>query len=275
VTSAAGKIAGPLPKPGVFEAPSQAFVLIRGHPIQLMAPFAIVYGLTVAERFVFRDLITDSGQLSTEWVLLLAFGQLFLQTLGWAAVIVMVGALARGGAPSLASAFGQVCRKLILLIVLFVLWATTLILASVPGWVTLGVTAAAGASDWLTTVLALAIGLPVFLYLMTRVGLAYPGLMLDEAGPQETIRESWTLTHGHVLRLLWIILVAVVATEALEVGLGQLFGFAGGNARTIGTGIVGIPLDAFSVAALTLFYLHIRYPGAKRGSTAPSQWGPA
>jgi len=164
---------------------------------------------------------------------------------------------------------------LVLLIVLFVLWATTLILASVPGWVTLGVTAAAGASDWLTAVLALAIGLPVFLYLMTRVGLAYPGLMLDEAGPQETIRESWTLTHGHVLRLLWIILVAVVATEALEVGLGQLFGFAGGNARIIGTGIVGIPLDAFSVAALTLFYLHIRYPGAKRRSTAPSQWGPA
>lgn len=258
MSSAAGEIARPLREPGVFETLGASVALMREHPLQLMLPFGIVQLFIVAERLLVMTQTASEDEPAIGWDLLWGTGEALLTTLGMAAVVVASAGLARAQSASTGVAFTQVFQRLLPLLALFLLLSLILVLTIVPGCVTGGIAAAAGADDWLVITLSTVIGLPLVVYVMTRVALAYQAFLLDGEGPVQAISESWSLTGDNVMRLFAIILVAAVAAIAVQVGIGVLLGFAGDTARTIGGGLIGIPLTVFGFVALTLYSLRIR-----------------
>ena len=258
MTAAAGEISRPLPKPGVFETLGASVALMRAHPVELLAPYAIVQALIVLEQLIVWGLTLNGEGLSLGTDLLHSTAVSLIGTLGWAAVIVAAGALASGVRPGLGSLFAPVLRRLLPLLGFFVLDFIILILAALPICVTAGVAAAAGAEGWLTAVLALVIGLPPFLYVMTRLALALQTFILDEAGPVEAIGESWSMASGHMPRLLGVMLLALVAVAGIQVGISFALGPAPDALRIILMGLIGIPVAVFGAVALTMFYLRIR-----------------
>ena len=258
MTSAAGEIARPLREPGVFETLGASVQLMRDHPLQLMIPFGIVQGLIVIEQLTVWGLTLDGGGLPMGWDLLHSIAVSLVGTIGWAAAIVAVGALAEGSRPSLATAFTPVLRRLLPLFALFVLDLVILLLAALPICVTAGIAAAADADPWLIVVLSLVIGLPLVLYLMTRLAVAFQAFLLEDAGPVEAISESWHMTSDNLPRLLGVVLLAVVAVAAIQAGLGYALRPAPDALQIVLMGLIGIPTAVFGAAALTLYYLRIR-----------------
>lgn len=258
MTSAAGEIARPLPKPGVIETLSATTSLMRERPVELLGPYAIVQAIIITEQLIVWGLTLDGGGLPMGLDLLHSLAISLISTFGLAAVIVAAGALAEGRLPGLATTFGPVFQRIAPLLGLFILTFIIAALTIVPGCVTAGVAAAAGADDWLIITLSAVVGLPLVLYVMTRLAVAYQAFILDGAGPGEAMGESWTLTADHKLRLFALILVAVAAVGALQVGIWTLLGLAGEVAPIIGGGLLNIPLTVFGAVAVTLYYLRIR-----------------
>lgn len=192
------------------------------------------------------------------WDLLHSIAVSLVGTIGWAAVVVAVGALAEGWRPSLATVFTPVLRRLLPLFALFVLYSIILLVAGLPLCVAGVIAAAADADPWLIIVLALVIGLPFVLYVMTRLAVAFQAFLLDEAGPVEAISDSWHMTSDNMLRLLGVLLLAVVAVAAIQAGLGYALRPTSGALQIILMGLIGIPTAVFGAAAVTLYYLRIR-----------------
>ena len=188
------------------------------------------------------------------------------------AVIVASAALANAQLAGTATALTSVFQRLLPLLALFVLLLLTLLLAVVPGFVTAGIAVAAGADDWLVITLSTVVGLPLMLYVMTRLALVYQVFLLDDAGPAQAISESWTLAGGNMMRLLAITLITLAAASTVQVGIVALLGLAGDTARIVGGGLTGIPLTVFGVVALTLYYLRIRETSPLPEPASGSGW---
>lgn len=258
MTGAAGEAARPLPKPGVFETLGAAITRMREHPLRLMVPYAIVQVLIIIGHLMVWGLTRDSGGLSTGWGMLYSTGIALIDTVGWALVIVALGVLAKGQLPNLAATFGPVFQRLAPLLGLFILMLLVVIATIVPGCVTAVIAAAAGADDWLIITSSTVVGLPLMLYVMTRLAVAYQAFILDGLGPAGAIGESWTLTADNMLRLFAIVLIAVAAVGSLQVGIWALLGLAGEVARIIVGGVLNTPLTVFGLVAITLYYLRVR-----------------
>lgn len=242
----------------MFETLRASVALMRAHPVELLAPYAIVQALIVVEQLIVWGLTLDGEGLSLGTDLLHSTAVSLIGTFGWAAVIVAAAALANGVRPGLGGVFAPVLRRLLPLLAFFVLEFIILTLAALPTCVTAGIAAAAGAEEWLTAVIALGIGLPPFLYVMTRLALALQRFFLDEAGPVEAIRESWSMASGHMPRLLGVMLLALVAVAGIQVGISFALRPAPDALQIILMGLIGIPVAVFGAVALTMFYLRIR-----------------
>ena len=155
-------------------------------------------------------------------------------------------------------------QRLVPLLGLFVLTFILYVAAALPTCITGGIAAAAGADDWLVIAFALVVGLPPFLYVVTRLALAFQAFMLDDAGPAGAIAESWRLSADNIPRLFAVLLVTLVATTAIQTGVSYVVQPAGDPAAIILNSVVAVPLAAFAVAALTLYYLRIRETGPVR-----------
>ena len=91
---------------------------------------------------------------------------------------------------------------------------------------------------------------------IVRLGIA-PALLASGAGPVESLRRSWQMTHGHALRVLrwWIVLAVVIAVAGGAVSAVVNFAFGTVGMYTIGsivtTALTG-PLTVVEVIVLVL-----------------------
>ncbi len=249
-----------VPRVGAGETLRAALALMRDHPRETMAPLAVVqvplaiaatlvtillYATVFAgEPYPQRGLTGASEGGPFAAFVLLAAVTVVLGLVGMGATIVSVEAVAQGRPVGPREALDPAFTRL-------------------GGLVALGGTLLVGAAALAATI----IGLAAIPFLGLRIALAPQALMLEGAGPFASLRRSWGLMRGNMLRLL-VILLAVIAIP-LVLGLlapvSPAPGEAGRAARmAIDAGLqalqtaIAIPFGAFASTALTLYYLRIR-----------------
>lgn len=118
----------------------------------------------------------------------------------------------------------------------------------------------------------------VSLWLLAKLGLAAPSMLLEDRGPADALRRSWALTRGSFWRVLGILVLAaiiqgigasIVATPfsivaaILSAGADSPYPSFGANlvqllVAGLGTTIGGAVFYPFSAAVTTLLYLDLR-----------------
>ncbi len=256
------------PRVGVGETLRAALALMRDHPRETMAPLALTQGPVAAvtvlagialyatafagEPYPDGGLAGASGGAPLAALVTLQAAAAVLGLVGAGATIVSVAALAKGRPIGLREAFDPAFTRLGRLIAL----AAILLVAGVLLAALMTLQAAAAV-----------VGLAALPFLLPRVAVAFQALMLEDAGPLEALRRSWRLTHGHMLRLLGILIAAIVILAAIAFLAPTVPGpeEAGRGARmaidaaiqALQTGLF-IPAGAFAHGAVTLYYLRIR-----------------
>lgn len=258
--SAAGQTQQP-EKPGVRETLGAAAALMRDHPREAMLPLlaiqaplvagtilltVLLYGSVFADEVYPRGGITGASEGGAQVFALVIVVALavVLGLVGQGATIVSVAAVARGKPLTIAQALDPAFTRLGGLV------ALTVIFAVIGGLLTITL-----------------VGIAAIPFLVARFAVAYQVYLLEETGPIEALRRSWTAMHGNMLRMLGIVVVGL----ALLILIGLLVPVSPGpesasrEARmAIDAGIqilqggVGIPVTVFAHAAITLYYLRIR-----------------
>lgn len=252
--------AGGGPRVTVGETLRAALALMRDRPRETIAPLALVQG-PVAVATILAGIVlyttafadepwpagglagaTGGGPLAAQ--VTLSAASVVLGLVGAGATIVSVAALAEGRPVALREAFDPAFTRLGRLIAL----AAILI----AGFIVLALTI---------------VGVAAIPFLAPRVSAAFQAIMLEDAGPLEALRRSWRLTHGHMLRLLAILIVIIVVLFAIAFLAPTVPGpeEAGRGARmAIDAAIqllqtaLFVPAGAFAHGAVTLYYLRIR-----------------
>lgn len=257
MSAAAG---GGAPRAGAGETLRAALALMRDHPRETMAPLAAVqvplaiaatlvtvllYATVFAdETYPQRGLTGASEGGPFAAFVLVAAVTVVLGLVGMGATIVSVEAVARGRPVGPREALDPAFTRL-------------------GGLVALAGTLIVGAAALAFTI----VGLAAIPFLGLRVALAPQALMLEGTGAFPSLRRSWGLMRGNMLRLL-VILLAVIAVPlilGLLAPISPAPGEAGRAARmAIDAGLqalqtaIAIPFGAFASTALTLYYLRIR-----------------
>lgn len=259
--------------PRAGETLRAALALMRDHPRETMAPLAAVqvplaiaatlvtvllYATVFAgETYPQRGLAgANEGGPFAAFVLLAAV-TVVLGLVGMGATIVSVEAVARGRPVGPREALDPAFTRLGGLVAL---GGTLIVGAAALAALIVGLVAVLGP-------VAAIVGLAAFSFLALRIALAPQALMLEQAGAFPSLRRSWGLMRGNMLRLA-IILLAVVAVPLILSLLAPASpgpGEAGRAARmAIDAGLqalqtaIAIPFGAFASTALTLYYLRIR-----------------
>ena len=252
--------AGGGPRVTVGETLRAALALMRDRPRETIAPLALVQGpvaiaTILAGLALYATVLADepwpagglagaSGGAPLAAQVTLSAASVVLGLVGAGATIVSVAALAEGRPVDLREAFDPAFTRLGRLIAL-----AAILIAGV-------------------VVLALTIvGVAAIPFLAPRVSAAFQAIMLEDAGPLEALRRSWRLTHGHMLRLLAILIVIVVVLFAIaflaptvpgpeEAGRGVRMAIDAAI-QLLQTAIF-VPVWAVALGAFTLYYLRIR-----------------
>lgn len=251
---------GGAPRAGAGETLRAALALMRDHPRETMAPLAVVqvplviaatlvtvllYATVFAgETYPQRGLTGASEGGPFAAFVLLAAITVVLGLVGMGATIVSVEAVAHGRPVGPREALDPAFTRL-------------------GGLVVLGGTLIVGVAALAATI----VGVVAIPFLGLRIALAPQALMLEQAGAFPSLRRSWGLMRGNMLRLA-VILLAVVAVPLVLSLLAPASpgpGEAGRAARmAIDAGLqalqtaIAIPFGAFASTALTLYYLRIR-----------------
>jgi hypothetical protein len=166
------------------------------------------------------------------WLTYLAI--VIVSALLYTGLVLRISAVARGEASSLGGALSSALRILPRLLLQFLLFFGA---AIAVGVVVAVLGAAAGrALGFLFFVIALC----VFLFLFGRVFFSSIVLMLEDAGPAESIGISWRLTRGHWWRCAGILLVLFIIGLVFSLVVGFIAAALGGVLGTtslLGTGI--------------------------------------
>lgn len=251
----------PAEKPGVGETLSAALGLMRDYPRETMLPLltiqaplvlgtillsVLLYSSVFADEVYPRGGLTsasdDTGQVFV-LVVVVALATI-VGIIGQAATIVSVAAAALGQPVTLTQALDPAFTRLGGLIGLTIIFGV------------------AGALLLITFV-----GLALIPFLVARFGVAYQVYLLEQVGPIEALTRSWQAMHGHMLRLLGVMLVGVALV--LVVGLlvpaspgpesvAREWRMAADAGIRILQGGIAIPIAAFAHASITLYYLRIR-----------------
>lgn len=100
------------------------------------------------------------------------------------------------------------------------------------------------------------------LYLLARLWLFVPAIMLDRKGPVEALGDSWTRTGGNVLTVLGFVVVVLGGSVVVSAVVMRLLFGAGGTAPPFSTtqdfvsGVTAGPLNAVLVGGAVLMYLN-------------------
>ena len=251
----------PIARPGVGGTLRAAFQLIREHPRETLLPFAVIQIPLVVATIVativlyntaFSDEIYPRGGLfgvdeagGQLFALALVAGIVVLFSLvGWSATIIATAGIASGESVSLSEALDPAFTRLggLVGLTLLILGGTVLLAASVVG----------------------VVALP---YLAIRLGVAFQVYLLEDVGPIESLRRSWQIMKGNMLRLFGVVLV--VSGIALLIGLLLSANPDPENASRstrmtidavlqVVQGAFAIPAAVFAHAATTIYYLRIR-----------------
>lgn len=251
----------PTEKPGVGETLSAALGLMREYPRETMLPLltlqvplvlgtilltVVLYGTVFANEMYPEGGIlaaTQRGGQVFALVVVVAVGAV-VGVIAQGATILSVAGVALGRPLTLTEALDPAFTRLGGLI------ALTVIFAVVGGLLAFTI-----------------VGLAVIPFLIARFGIAYQVYLLEELGPIDALRQSWSTMNGNMLRLLGILLVGL----ALLLLIGLLVPVSPGpesmsrSARIaidallqILQGGAAIPVTVFAHAAVTLYYLRIR-----------------
>ena len=246
--------------PRVGETLRAALTLMRDRPRETIAPLALVQA-PVAVATILAGVVlyttafadepwpagglagaTGGGPLAAQ--VTLSAAAVVLGLVGAGATIFSVAALAEGRPVDLREAFDPAFTRLGRLIAL----AAILI----GGVVVLALTI---------------VGVAALPFLAPRLTMAFQAVMLEDAGPLEALRRSWRATHGHMLRLLGILIVMILILFAIAFLAPTVPGpeEAGRGARMALDAAIQllqtalfVPAGAFAHGALTLYYLRIR-----------------
>lgn len=265
--SAAAAAFVPAPaRPRVFGTLGAALGLLRRHPVQLLVPYGAVSALFIAESLIVIAM-TSGEPLPIAGRLAIDLGEGVVLGVAGAAIVVAVAAFAREQPAGIPASFGPLARRPAALLALAALamiitWASTL-----PTWIVYWATSDASNSDRaMASAVASVLWLPVTLYLGARFALAFQLFLLDGTGPAQSFIHSWRMMTGSILRMIGILLViglvqAVIAVAAMLTdmviilrGDEQAFLFI----PTAVTGVSGAILGAFTIIAVTLYYLRLR-----------------
>lgn len=264
--SAAAAAFVPAPaRPRVFGTLGAALGLLRRHPVQLLVPYGAVSALLIAESLAVIAL-TDGERppMAVNMALGLVTG--IAGGVGGGAIIVAATTLARGGTTSLAGTLDALFRRRWPLIALAVLAVIVLWVSTLPIWIVQWMTSDSVNTDRVTAItLATALWLPVSLYLEARFALAFQLFLLEGAGPADAFIRSWRVMRGNILRMIGILIVigAVQAVIAVAMLTG-LYAVSSGDEQallfiaTAVSGVSGAILGAFTIIAVTLYYLRLR-----------------
>lgn len=245
---------------GVGETLRAALALMRDRPRETIAPLALVQGPITAVTILagvalYATALADepwpdgglagaSGGAPLAVLVTLQAAAAVLGLVGAGATIVSVAALAQGRPVALREAFDPAFTRLGRLIAL-----AAILLA---GGVVLALTV---------------VGLAAIPFLAPRVAVAFQAIMLEDAGPLQALRRSWRLTHGHMLRLLAILILSIVILAAIAFlaptvpgpeEAGRAARMAIDAALQLLQAALFIPAGAFAHGAVTLYYLRIR-----------------
>ncbi len=265
-SASGGPPSPPVMPPPVFAAPvapslyRQAFRIVKGNRKAMLLPlfvteFPVSILVAIATFILYQEIYPEAGLSSVELVqenpgslnlsIIMLNGILGLFTLiGLAATIVSANAIIAqkpiGLANSLDPAFTRMGGLLGLGLVYAGMVVTTLFL-------------------------------PFALFFLIRFGLALPAFVLDGQPLGQSLRTSWTVLRRRMLKFTALLLafigiavvVMAVAILLLSIVIAPFVGTEASRndevlmvtAATLLTGIVTVPLGAFIVTTMTLFYM--------------------
>ena len=199
------------------------------------------------------------------WLTYLAI--LVLSVLFYAALIVRIAAVASGTASSLGGAISAALRLLPRLLLQVLLFFAAVMVVGVA----LALLGAAGSKALLGLLVIIAFFVGIFVF--GRVFFASIVLIVDDAGPAESIGISWRLTRGHWWRCAGILLVLFIIGLVFSLVVGFVSGALGGALQTsslLATGasqLVSLLVNAVlgslypAVLVAILFELRLRKQG--------------
>ncbi len=200
----------------------------------------------------------------TTWLTYLAI--LVFSSLVYTALVLRIAAVANGAASTLGGALSSALRLLPRLLAQFLLFLAAMVVAGVA----LALLSAAGSA---VVALVFIVLFFVFFFVFGRVFFSSIVLMLDDAGPAESIAISWRLTRGYwwrcagILLVLFIIgLVFSLVVGFISAGLGGALGarsmLAIGVSQIISLVVNSVLGSLYPAALIAIFYdLKLRKQG--------------
>jgi hypothetical protein len=176
-------------------------------------------------------------------------GILVLSALFYAALVLRIAAVAGGAVLSLGAAVSSALRLLPRLLLQFLLFFAALVAVGVA----MALLAAAGS---MAVGLASIILFFAFFFVFGRVFFASMVLMLDDAGPAESIAISWRLTRGYWWRCAGILLVLFIIGLVFSLVVGFIsaaLGGAMGTTSVLATGVSQLISLAVNTALGSLY----------------------
>ena len=176
-------------------------------------------------------------------------GILVLSALFYAALVLRIAAVASGAVLSLGAAVSSALRLLPRLLLQFLLFFAALVAVGVA----MALLAAAGS---MAVGLASIILFFAFFFVFGRVFFASMVLMLDDAGPAESIAISWRLTRGYWWRCAGILLVLFIIGLVFSLVVGFIsaaLGGAMGTTSVLATGVSQLISLAVNTALGSLY----------------------
>lgn len=173
----------------------------------------------------------------TTWLTYL--GILVLSALFYAALVLRIAAVASAAVSSLSGALSSALRLLPRLLLQFLLFFVVFFVAAIVAGIAAAIFAAASKAAGLVFILYIVLFF-VILFVFGRVFFASMVLILDDAGPAESIAISWRLTRGYWWRCAGMLLVLFIIGLVFSLVVGFIaaaLGGALGSSSLLATGV--------------------------------------
>jgi hypothetical protein len=171
-----------------------------------------------------------------------------------AAMVRAADDLGRGVPPSLASALDRAAGRAVPLLL-----STLVVIAVVGGITALAAIVAialvaigSGSAGGVLAVVAVVVAVVILTYISLRWALSSPAIVLGELGPVAGLNRSWSVTRGHLWRLVGLYIVLGLLTIPASIGASLMSTYAAQRAvAALGLGIATLltaPLLAIAIA---------------------------
>lgn len=204
----------------------------------------------------FRNAWPSIGGAATAAALVSFIGGLFLAP----ALIDTVARIHRGQSVSVADAYRTALARLPTIFIGSIAVAVAvigLLVAIILVAIVLGVTI----SPWIL-LLGFVVALVAPFWIGIRVSLWQQAVVLEEAGPIEAFRRSWSLVAGSMWRTFGLIVLTFIATAIAGIVFGTIAAFFGTTGEPLVAGILGVLTASWVTIVLTLLFFDLR---ARRG----------